>query len=1523
MPPSIKTVDYANIMFLLDISKSMLNKAYTNINTRKIAPFLQNIIDFINKTNHPGYFKPNRLYCYDFIFNGSSLKARNAISANLSDISSNFDNIIGNKPVLPIYYYDCTDWLNEFLTNSGINININISELFNILIGLIPQLIEIIPSLISLDLTVLLTIIQPLLQAIGTINANIQIEKLLDLLFSAFGNTLNYSLTTKADIVNMILTGGKVDTIGRCVQISNCLKYSTILGLNPQECPSDSCRSITLGSSGNIIGNILQTLIDTLASSIPALSTVLGLFQNINLCLPNNNLDCYSKTKDECSNNDGTTMCEWQTRDVILAKDGSYGIEWKSASTYQRERKCIFDEAIGNNDNGIFRRLFNRNQALGGQSRGCLVGLLDIMADSNTWKDETPNISATIYADKLNEDNISTLETRDNYKIVHDFINSNYNVAGLLAHVNSAGDPVEFIDGLDNTTVTSEAVSKTADILFTENNIKVPCQKNYFFYMSDGLFDPEENDPVKNIYNLWHGNTEASDKFENIPGIQNIETYAFNMDLADNKTTDCENSMKHAAIFGGYREYDGEDGPCNYNGRFPTPDSKSDIAESCIEWDSDLDGKPDNYFPDYNRVELYESLIKSIFDKAVEGALEQHYNSTAPAIARFNDTQMGLWINAFYFPKLIYNGLSANWRGDVRGYFLDTNNSIRENNDVNGDEDEKYKLFNINISNNKKYYEDDLITFTTGIIKNGLALDESESSNEYGTQIDEMISTVILNYGRTYYDNLTPEECSPEYRTILKYENNGSIPVWSTLFDGITASEIRNIYYNDNQNNNSSYRNLNALPLFDNNTNFVNLLKDIWCINDEKNINEIINQLKTGKNGFLYGDIINSSPIIVPPTPINNYHNKYGDLTYYDYTNSKEVRERLPIVIMGGNDGMVHAFYTGLPSDNLETSDADNTLGLLISESGEQNKNYNSDSYSAGQEIWAFIPYNALPYMQWYAMEGTSYHIPKVDYNFTLVDASIGEDGKADAGSDLSVDSWRTILIGTMGFGGKKIEFNGKTFSSSIFALDITNTNISGKLVNGDTAKSENPKFIWETTLPDNTLVLGKPAVIKIKDSGDKNTNGDWYVVVGSGPNNPQADNFTNATSIYFIDLKTGKIEEKNKILLRTRNMAIGEIMEVDSDNNYSNDTLFFGTYNDKTGALYSVDVENGVDINNLAIQQILGRKFNAPYFSKPENTFDEYGNLWIYAGSGRLFTDNDMLSNDDLTDENIANQYILGVRFKRDDNGLINVPNRRINNLEDMTDAEVTATVDNASCYCAGVYLGPVDNNFSCNDYDCCKGNDESDEKGFVKGCNVIVDTVDNPELKNINNIPNNNENTVDAYATNLANKNNYNGWYIDLKSLASNSNVGYSQNANLENNIKEDRLSYERTYSAPSVYGGLVNFVTYTPIFSPCTVTGTTRLHTLNYITGTPAGQISITSKDNILESSNNIKAGDSVTLSGNTVIGKEGMSLPPPTGKSMTSVKDKDGKVTTFVGSTRIVQQTPNGSNIGSRILFKKIR
>jgi len=180
--------------------------------------------------------------------------------------------------------------------------------------------------------------------------------------------------------------------------------------------------------------------------------------------------------------------------------------------------------------------------------------------------------------------------------------------------------------------------------------------------MSDGLWSG--TDPLGNIHNAWLGS--AADLNDSISGKQNIETYAFNMNLGETDDTTVR-SMKNAAIFGGYRDYDHNALPCGYES-MPQDSKNTDIPEPCYEWDGDLNGDPDNYFL-YSATNSYESLIESIFEMAVEGALEQHYNSTAPAVARFGDNKIGLWVNAFYFPKLIHEGLSADWRGDVQAYF--------------------------------------------------------------------------------------------------------------------------------------------------------------------------------------------------------------------------------------------------------------------------------------------------------------------------------------------------------------------------------------------------------------------------------------------------------------------------------------------------------------------------------------------------------------------------------------------------------------------------------------------------------------------------------------------------------------------------------------------------------------------------------------------------------------------------------------------------------------------------------------
>ena len=1505
MPPSIKTNQYVNIMYLLDIGKSMVNyNAYINDKTGAQIPVVGDITDILTGNIYNGYFIPKDIYCYDYIFNGSSF---NLMDNNGDRIFDNLtDNISFSDPVKPLYYYKCTDILKEALNSSGSGISIDLGSLTSIITQIIPMLIDVASGALTLNLTVILDILQPLLGIIN-VNINIPVEKIFDLLMASLGNALNYTTTTRADLVHMLLTGGRKDTIERCVQISDCYSHSTIFGLTGQECPTDYCLEVPIGqivsiastagvavidallASGTLVslgtlGPILIALLPVVSALLPIISTLLG---NASLCLPDplSNLDCYSQpTPDDCAaaGGDNATMCEWQTRDVILAKNGSYGVEWTSSSTYVPERDCVFKGSILD---GVFDN--------GTRTRGCLEGLIDKMY---TWTSDTPRIGSTIYSslDATTEDNVSTLESKEGYEKINDFIDKNYIVSGLLEGVNSAQKPEDIIKGLPDEAATDKAVNLAKVPLFDANAYNfdiagttktVPCTKNLFFYLSDGLWT--DTDPVGSFHNVWLGG--EYDNITDIAGKQNIETYAFNMDLTENKTVECVNSMQNTAVFGGYRDYDNNGWPCGYdNGSYPDTSQTEAIHKSCYEWDGNLDGTPDNYFV-YNKLDQFVSVTKGIFEMAVEGALEQTYNSTAPAIARYNKDEIGLWVNAFYFPKMIFENTSADWRGDVQAYFLDKNNSIRENDDNSSDTvdnlpadiGDSYKIFTYYDDN--KTYTDNLLNFIT-----------SSADNKSSQDNESFYSIIALNYGDTY-DNLTPVDCNPDNKTLSGNVYPKTLPVWSALFDNVTyPSDSRVIFYNDNTTNNSIISNN-----FDNTTNTVDTLSGMWCGTNNESIRKIIDEIRSGKNGYLYGDIVNSKPVIVPHTSINNYHNKYNDLSYYDYTNSDIVRKRPTTVIAGSNDGMVHAFYAGEPK----------TLKIEGQEykGVYSNKDYN---YKLGQELWAFIPYNALPYLQWSNIEGPKYHIPKINYNFTLIDASIGEQGNANAGDDRTADSWRTLLVGTMGFGGKKMEVNNgtdnKTYSSSIFVLDVTNT-----VLNNGEQNNNKPTFMWEAQLPDNTLALSQPTVIKL---GEKQKNGDWYVVVGSGPNDPKADNFTESPKLYFFNLKNGELENTIDMDSYSQYKAIGEIMEVDSNNDYADDALFFGTYDNETGSLYAATI-NG-DISSTEIQSLTGRttgnSFEAPYFAKPTNTFDEKNNVWVYAASGRLFSDDDMkpIVSENSIQDNSTKQYILGLKFtsgntdNTNNSNVITINSISSMNLYNATGKKVDVYIDNISCYCAGVYLGPADQNSECGSYKCCQNNNKE------YGCQKALKLADNSTL------PDEGDVSVQEFARDnfLSSDAQYSGWYIELSAASGNAST--------------NDTSYERAYAAPSVGGGLVNASTYTPISSPCSVKGTTKLYSLYYLTGTPSGQLIFMSDnadiDNILESTNNVNAGNTETMSGSTLVGNSGVSLPPPTGQAMTSVPGNNGKLTTFIGSSRVEQQTPEPANgITSKIILKKVR
>ncbi|WP_432728482.1 pilus assembly protein [Variovorax sp. W6] len=127
----------------------------------------------------------------------------------------------------------------------------------------------------------------------------------------------------------------------------------------------------------------------------------------------------------------------------------------------------------------------------------------------------------------------------------------------------------------------------------------------------------------------------------------------------------------------------------------------------------------------------------------------------------------------------------------------------------------------------------------------------------------------------------------------------------------------------------------------------------------------------------ILGDIINGAPVRVGKPPF-----AYADTGYADFVTTKATRK--PVVYVGANDGMLHAF--------------------------------SADSSDGGTELWAYVPTAVMPNL--FKLANTDYasrHQYYVDGPPIMADIKVGS-------------TWKTILVGGLGNGG-----------AGYYALDITN----------------------------------------------------------------------------------------------------------------------------------------------------------------------------------------------------------------------------------------------------------------------------------------------------------------------------------------------------------------------------------------------------------------------------------------------------------------------------------------------------
>ena len=287
------------------------------------------------------------------------------------------------------------------------------------------------------------------------------------------------------------------------------------------------------------------------------------------------------------------------------------------------------------------------------------------------------------------------------------------------------------------------------------------------------------------------------------------------------------------------------------------------------------------------------------------------------------------------------------------------------------------------------------------------------------------------------------------------------------------------------------------------------------------------------RQGML-GDIINSQPVYVAAPTVSLYKD---DASYTTFLQNQA--SRTPVVYVGANDGMLHAINAGTGADR-------------------------------GKEMFAFMPTAAMAVLTQNDPGSNRFPNWRPEY-----DHAYSMDGEITVADVKTATGWKTILVASMGRGGK-----------SVFALDVTNP--------------ASPSMLWEKSASDISTLgnsLGKPIIAKVAD-------GDWRVFLGNGPNSGSggstliALNVLNGNNAGSISAGTGA------------DNGLGPVNVWDSNGDGNFDTVYAG---DMAGDLYKFTI-GGAAVKLFAAGTTQPITI-APLVAKnPYNPPD----TWVFFGTGR-----------------------------------------------------------------------------------------------------------------------------------------------------------------------------------------------------------------------------------------------------------------------------------------------------------------
>jgi type IV pilus assembly protein PilY1 len=679
---------------------------------------------------------------------------------------------------------------------------------------------------------------------------------------------------------------------------------------------------------------------------------------------------------------------------------------------------------------------------------------------------------------------------------------------------------------------------------------------------------------------LWmhtHDLRSSTIGLNDISGSQNLTLYTV---FAFGKDSTL---LKYAAINGGFEEKG-------------TPNGIPDDGE----WDKDGGGVPDTYFEATEGSEL-EQAVRDAFS----GILKRASSGTAASVLASGEGSGANLIQAVFYPRRRFGNDLVAWTGSLQNlwYFVDpffSNATIREETTA----DSKLNLQNDYIT---QFYYDNVAELTKVRRWNDSDGDGSVvAADEVTPSLDFENLSSLWEAGKRLWNR------DPGPRTIYTTLNGSTL----TNFNVGNASTLGSYLMPDAGDDVSTL---------------------IDYVRGVDNVTDLTLRSRTASilgvdNVWRLGDIVNSTPRIVASVPLNKYDSVYSDTTYKAFISDNAVYLSRGMVFAGGNDGMLHAFRLG----KLELS----WTGKTASEKARLT-NLAPGSYNLGDEAWAFIPKNALPYLK-YLKDPDYCHLFYVDLSPYVFDASIGSGSTDLSTAARTKDSWRTVLIGGMRTGGAcdntaactpanncvKTPGGGSNGYSSYFALDVTDP--------------ASPSLLWEFTNPQLGFAITGPAVVRINavnsvtSERDRSLNGEWYVVFGSGPTGP-IDNTSNQflgksrqdLRFFVLNLKTGALVQtigNTGIPEAFAGSMINSVADFNID--YQDDAIYVGYV--KKASSGTTWTDGGV--GRILTKNITPNNTDGWAFSKVIDGIGpvtssiarlqnrNFSTNWLYFGTGRYF---------------------------------------------------------------------------------------------------------------------------------------------------------------------------------------------------------------------------------------------------------------------------------------------------------------